>query len=194
MEQYIDRLGNDLVVAIARRRRQQLRVQRAAAAVGAAVAVALIAGLLVPGLPGGSPHTALAITSDEGAVTVRVLDAMADPTRMTAELQAAGVDARVQAEPTEPVAVGRWLSVGTVGPATPEASMAAVRGLVDQLKAHPDFLTIQKGLPVTLSLVVGRPTAAGEIPCADAHAVVIELDGGACPRNLRGPADPGGRG
>jgi hypothetical protein len=179
-DQTIDRIENALVTAIGRRQRLRRRQLRA----GAATALALLAALGVLALTGlgeSGPESALAITTDASMLTVRVTDASASPDQMTAELRAAGANVEVRAEPAALDAVGHWIAFGTLGPATPAESVSVVRELAQQIREHPDFLTVPKATVAKMLLVVGRAPRAGEQPCTGAGAVVVTLDGARCP-------------
>ena len=100
----LDDIRADLVGAIGRsqhrsraRRRVLAGVTTAAAIVAAPVTVSMSAD------NGFAVNQALAIASSpEGTVTVRVLDASADPQRMEAELQAAGITVDIDRVPASP--------------------------------------------------------------------------------------------
>jgi hypothetical protein len=176
----IDRIENDLVTAIGRRHRHRRRQLRAGV-VTAVVLVAALGILALTGLRGSGPQSALAISTDASTLTVRVTDATATPDQMTAELRAAGANIEVRAEPASPDEVGHWIAFGTLGPASQAEQMSLVRQLAQQIREHPDFLTIPKQAGATLSLIVGRAPRAGEHPCSGGGAVVVTLDGSGCP-------------
>jgi hypothetical protein len=183
-DQVIDRIEHDLMAAISRRHRQ-----RRACAVTALALVTALGILALTGLRESGPQSALAISTDAGTLTVRVTDASATPDRMTAELRAAGANIEVRAEPASPDTVGHWIAFGTLGRASPAESMSVVRQLAQQIREHPDFLTIPAQTAPKLLLVVGRAPRTGEQPCTGAGAVVVTLDGGGCPN----PADSAAR-
>ena len=186
VNELVDRVGAELVGAVDRyQRRRRRRIRRAAAAAGALAMVATVV-LVRPGLPGGSSPQALAITPDGSSITVTVTDAAADPATMTAQLREAGVNARVQTEPVPASDVGHWIAGGTIGHATPEQSDAVVRDLAAQVRVHPDYLKLDKGLAPEISLIVGRAARPGEPICAKDGAVVINLNGTNCAL----PGDP----
>jgi hypothetical protein len=165
---YRDALRAELVAAIGRRRRRLVRVPRrlvlAAAAAVLAVAVPLGAGLV-----GGRGGRALAISDRGGTITVRLLDAAADPAKVSRELRDAGVDAEVSSVPVPPGQAGTW--VAAVGP--PE--------LGGQLERAGAVLRLPAATPGRIELVIGRPARRGE-----RYAVVAgELD--ASPRAGRPP-------
>lgn len=181
VNELVDQVGAELVGAVGRyhqRRRKRIRVASAAA-----VVLVMLAGvaLVGSGLPGTSSAQALAITPEGSSVTVRVSDAAADPASMTDELRKAGVNAEVRAEPVAPGDIGHWLASGTVGHAGPVESQAIVRDLATQIRLHPDFLRLEKGLSTEVSLIVGRAADPGERICAENGAVVIHPDGKGCP-------------
>lgn len=187
-DQIIDRIENDLVTAISRRHRHRRRQLRA----GVVTAVALVAALGILALTGlheSGPQSALAISTDASTLTVRVTDASATPDQMTAELRAAGANVEVRAEPASADEVGHWIAFGTLGPASPAEQMSLVRQLAQQIREHPDFLTIPKQTGAKVLLVVGRAPSAGEQACTSAGAVVVTLDGSGCPD----PAESGRR-
>jgi hypothetical protein len=190
-DQIIDRIENDLVTAISRRHRHQRRQLRA----GVVTAVALVAAvciLALTGLRGSGPQSALAITNDTSTLTVRVSDASATPDQMTEELGAAGANVEVRAEPASPGEVGHWIAFGTLGPASPAEQMSLVRRLAQQIREHPDFLTIPKRTGPKLSLIVGRAPRAGEQPCTGGGVVVVTLDGAGCTAPAESAARSGG--
>jgi hypothetical protein len=180
VDPFLDRLGYELVGAIERRRRRALR--RTAGMASATLIFGALAAALLIGLPGASPARALAITSDNSSVSVRVADATADPARMSAELSAAGVQAEVRAVPVAADDVGHWIAFGTLGAGSePSSTMRFVRDLATQIKAHPDFLTLQKGMQATILLVVGRAASPGESDCTGTGEVTLGPAGGPCP-------------
>jgi hypothetical protein len=180
----LDRVEAQLVAGIAghqRRRRQRVRV--AAAAMTALLAVAaVIAG---PGLDGEGPRTALAITADADSLTVSVQDATADPARMTRELVDAGANVRVESVPVTSDAIGHWIASGVLGPASPADAASITAQLADQIRKHPDVLTIPKHSGVKLWLIVGRTAAQGGQPCTTLTAVRITADGSPCSATRR---------
>lgn len=173
----LEAYGHALAKAIPdfeRRRRRRRRMLVVTLPLALIVAVAVFAVV-----PGGEPSPALAITSNAQSFTLRVVDVMADDTQMNRELAAAGVPAKVQAEPAEAGSIGQWVAFGTLGRATPEESMSLVRDLADQVREHPTYVTIDKHLGATLLLIVGRPPRVGESPCAGS-GVAISLDDSPC--------------
>jgi hypothetical protein len=156
---YRDALRAELVAAIGRRRRRLVRVPRRLV-LTAAAAVLAVAVPLGAGLVGGRGGRALAISDRGGTITVRLLDAAADPAKVSRELRDAGVDAEVSSVPVPPGQAGTW--VAAVGP--PE--------LGGQLERAGAVLRLPAATPGRIELVIGRPARQGE-----RYAVVAgELD------------------
>ena len=110
-------------------------------------ATALLA-LVVPlgvNLLGDRGGRALAISDQGGTITVRLLEAGADPARVSRELRDAGVDAEVSSVPVPPGQAGTW--VAAVGP--PE--------LGGQLERAGAVLRLPAATPGRVELVIGRP-------------------------------------
>lgn len=140
------------------------------------LAVVIAATFAIPALDnvGSAPEDALAITRSRESVTVRVVDASADPVAMTDQLRAAGVDAEVVAVAVDSDRVGQWVMVsGWDG--SPE-------DLGGQLESHPQLLTIPKDSS-GLVLVVGRAAQGNE-------AIDVLPDGATLPQ----PAPSNGAG
>jgi hypothetical protein len=179
LDSTLDRIEGDLTAAVAgHRRRARLRLRALAAGTVAVVLVSL--GLTITGRVGTAPARALTITPGDHSLTVRVQDAGAHAAEMTRQLQAAGANVVVQAEPASPDAIGHWLAFGTLGKATPEQSMALVRDLAKQLHEHSDYVSIPTDTPFRMLLVVGREARPGEQPCTSPGGVIVTLDGSSC--------------
>jgi hypothetical protein len=70
----------------------------------------VVAAVFGGGVFTGGPERVLAIDDNDGEwVTVQILDGDAGAAEMTQELQDAGIDAEVQALPSTPDYVGRWM-------------------------------------------------------------------------------------
>ena len=189
LDSTLDRIEGDLIAAVSRhRRRARQRLRALTAATGAVVLVSLV--LTITGRVGTAPARALTITPGDHSLTVRVQDATARAAAMTRQLQAAGANVVVQAEPASPDAVGRWLASGTLGKASAEQSMALVRNLAKQLREHPDRVSIPTHTPFSILLVVGREPRPGERPCTSQGGVTVTLDGSSCEPGRGGRRPP----
>jgi hypothetical protein len=145
-------LRQELVQAADRRRVRRRR--RPLQAAGAVLAVVLSALAIVSG-----PSPALAEVRVERAgdrVVITLLEAAEDPHRVEAALQAAGFDAAVEAVPTGPSAVGRF--VGTADTAELPAELVQVDGSPTAFVAF----SLPIGWAGSLRLHVGRPAAPHE--------------------------------
>jgi hypothetical protein len=146
---YADALRAELVAAVGRRRHQPLRAPRrlVLTAAAAVLAVAVPFGVALVTGRGGR---ALAISDQDGTITVRLLDAGADPAKVGRELRDAGVDAEVSSVPVPPGQAGTW--VAAVG--SPE--------LAGQLERSGAVLRLPAATPGRIELVIGRPARQGE--------------------------------
>lgn len=157
-DQFLERLERDLVAGI-RQRAQRNKTRRRLALTATVLTVAAV--LVLSGIslvPGGSAGRALAITARADSVTVRVIDASADPEGMTGELRAAGIDGEVKAIPVSGSYINQWVAIYG-GPA---AGQSEPFDLEDQLARHPGFLTIPRDVK-GIVLFAGRPAKAGEV-------------------------------
>ena len=137
----------------------------------AIASAALALAVAVPVLSSDPLQGAIAVERHGEYFHLRVEDATADPDAMTADLQAAGMDASVKVTPVSPSLVGKWISVfenePEGGDADPRAQM-----LWDQM--YPERAGDVPGIPQTrvlkvpvdysnpLVLEVGRATEPGE--------------------------------
>lgn len=147
-----DALRAQLVTAAARQ--QARRRRRATRAGAAAVAVVLSALALATG-----PSTALAEVRVERAgdrMVVTLLEIEQDPHRVEASLRAAGFDVAVEAVPTGPSSVGRF--VGTFDSGALPTELVRVDGSPAAFSAF----SLPAGWDGRLRLYVGRPARAGE--------------------------------
>lgn len=115
---------------------------------------------------------ALAVAQHGGTLYLRVEDALADPQAMTNDLQAAGLDARVELIPVGPSSVGVWVDV--VNDSTTGYNDPRISDLFRQMYPEEDEGTEQAGIPHTrvlevpadfstpITLRVGRAAADGE--------------------------------
>ncbi len=135
---YLDAFRAELLAGIAHTRRRRTLRRRFALAVGA-VAVAIPLGLAGPPggvTDGGTPTVlvsrALAITTEDGWIELRVVDPTADPERMTEELRDSGINGQVCTvlAPT-PAAEGAWLAIA-------ETRTAGGVGVAAELKIFPE--------------------------------------------------------
>jgi hypothetical protein len=95
-------------------RRPQARRVVAAGAVAACIGLGIVAaGALVGGPGAPAPAAAVAVATEDGWTTVRVLDPDADPADILADLEAAGIEASIKVVP--PLQDGDTLHV-SVGP------------------------------------------------------------------------------
>jgi hypothetical protein len=144
---FAEALRAELLSAIGRRspRPRPRRLLLVAAAALLAAVVPLGVNLL-----GDRGGRALAISDQGGTITVRLLEAGADPARLTSELRAAGIDAEVRSVPVPPAQVGTW--VAALGP--PE--------LGGRLERAGAVLRLPAATPGRIELVIGRPARPGE--------------------------------
>jgi hypothetical protein len=144
---FLDDLRAGLVRAASHERARRRRRRRLALA--AAGAGTLVAGLLALSLLGDRGEgAALAITRDDRGIVVRIADADASPEELTAELQAAGIEAQVRAVPVSPSLAGKWIDIEGFGQ--------------HEEIAHRVDLRLPAGFKGRLRLDVGRPARPGE--------------------------------
>ena len=144
---YVRELRSELVHGIDRARSRRVRGRVALAAAAAAAAVALTLGLWLP--DGGGGSSALAVTKQDGWITLRIADATADPDQMTAELRAAGIDGEVTVRPVSPSLVGRWAAVETRPSAAAKPGEAvSVTELIDEPPRARDAADVERLLSI----------------------------------------------
>jgi hypothetical protein len=144
---YAEALRAELLSGIGRRSRRAPRRRLLLVAAAALLAMVVPLGVNLLGDRGGR---ALAISDQGGTITVRLLDARADPARLTSELRAAGIDAEVRSVPVPPGQAGTW--VAALGP--PE--------LGGRLERAGAVLRLPAATAGRIELVIGRPARPGE--------------------------------
>lgn len=158
----------DELVRAARRRQQPVTPDRfhlrrvvPVLAVGALVVVVALSSLLRSD-PAGAEVFRIE-TLDDGTVVIDVLSAIKDPDRAAAELDAAGFTVTLEAVPTPESLVGRIVAAAAEpapGNQDPNLSTEIDDQRVVQLRAEPGTLG-------TVTLLYGRPAAAGELYIAN---------------------------
>ena len=149
---------NDELTVVADFRHQlralpERRRRRRAPAAAVALIVALIAGGIA--LSTRDAPDALAVERHGDTITIRLVDASADPEKLTRELREKGIDATIVTKEVAPRHVGVWQGM-TIGPkggwttAEPPAWMGRV-------KFEAREVTIPAGVPVELVLEIGVP-------------------------------------
>jgi len=109
---------------------------------------------------------ALAVAQHGGTLYLRVEDALADPQAMTNDLQAAGLDARVEIIPVGPSSVGVWVDV--VNDSTTGYNDPRISDLFRQMYPEEDEGTEQAGIPHT-AFSRYLPTSRHPLRCASAE-------------------------
>jgi hypothetical protein len=145
-------LRHELVLAAGRRRLRRRR--RPLQVAGAALAVALSALAIASGPSPALADVRVERTGDR--VLITLLELADDPHRVEASLRAAGVDAAVEAIPTGPSAVGRF--VGTAETAELPTELVRVEGSSTAFVAF----SLPIGWEGSLRLFVGRPAEPHE--------------------------------
>lgn len=167
MADHRDHLRNELVRA-ARRRQQpatsdRLPVRRVVPVLAAAAILVVIAlGSLLRSDPVGAEVFRIETLSD-GTVVIDVISAIKDPDLAAAELDAAGFAVTLEAVPTPESLVGQIVGAAAEpapGSGDPDFSTEAEGQRVVQLRAEPGTLG-------TVTLLYGRPAAAGELYIAN---------------------------
>lgn len=150
---------------------QSLRRRRSPAVAIVAGAVVLLA-IVIPIVSDDPRRGALAVAKHGDMLYLRVGDALADPEAMTNDLQAAGLDTRVELIPVGPSSVGVWVEV--VNDSTTGYNDPRISDLFRQMYPEEDEGTEQAGIPHTrvlevpadfatpITLRVGRAAADGE--------------------------------
>jgi hypothetical protein len=83
---------------------------------------------------------------------IRVLDAQADPAKLTEALRGEGVDATIRTQPVAPELAGQWVSV-IYNARDPQGRHVAVPGF----RVEGDVVRFSSPLPVDIVLVLGVP-------------------------------------
>jgi hypothetical protein len=87
------------------------RAPRRAPTLALAALAVVAAALGALALADRGADEAIAVSRQGDVTEIRVLDAQADPARLTAELRDQGVDATIRTQPVAPELVGQWYSV-----------------------------------------------------------------------------------
>jgi hypothetical protein len=149
-------MTDDLTV-VADLRRQLLalpdrpaRRRTPALAVAAVAAVAAALGAIA--LADRGAEEAIAVSRQGDVTQIRVLDAQADPARLTDSLRRQGVDATIRTQPVAPELVGQWYSV-IYNAREPSGRHVPVPGF----RVEGDVVRFSSPLPVDIVLVLGVP-------------------------------------
>lgn len=141
-------------------------------AIAVVVGAAVLVTIVLPIVSDDPRRGALAVAQHGDTLYLRVEDALADPEAMTNDLQAAGLDARVELIPVGPSSVGVWVYV--VNDSTTGYNDPRFIDLFRQMYPEEDEGTAQAGIPHTrvlevpadfstpITLQVGRAAADGE--------------------------------
>ncbi len=141
-------------------------------AIAVVVGAAVLLTIVLPIVSDDPRRGALAVAQHGGTLYLRVEGALADPEAMTNDLQAAGLDARVELIPVGPSSVGVWVDV--VNDSTTGYNDPRISDLFRQMYPEEDEGTEQAGIPHTrvlkvpadfstpITLRVGRAAANGE--------------------------------
>jgi hypothetical protein len=121
-----------------------------ALAVAAVAAVAAAFGAFA--LADRSADEAIAVSRQGDVTEIRVLDAQADPARLTQELRDQGVDATIRTQPVAPEFVGQWYGV-IYNAREPSGRHVSVPGF----RVEGDVVRFSSALPVDIVLVLGVP-------------------------------------
>jgi len=147
-------------------------LQRRWPAVAVIACIAVLLAIILPAVSDDPRRGALAVAKHGDALYLRVGDALADPEAMTNDLQAAGLDARVEIIPVGPSSVGVWVYL--VNDSTSGYNDPRFIDLFRQMYPEEDEGTEQAGIPHTrvlevpadfstpITLQVGRAAADGE--------------------------------
>jgi hypothetical protein len=119
-------------------------------AVTALAALAVALGALA--LAGRGADEAIAVSRQGDVTEIRVLDAQADPAKLTEELRGEGVDATIQTQPVAPELTGQWVSV-IYNARDPQGRHVPVPGF----RVEGDVVRFSSPLPVDIVLVLGVP-------------------------------------
>jgi hypothetical protein len=127
----------------------------------AAATAAIVIGLTVATGPGGLGPTAFAVSHLPGdTVAIKVVDTAASAEQMTRQLQAQGVNVRIDAITANPQLVGTWNGAGF----TSDVPASIVHSIMEQEHGYVSTIEIPAVFPGTIGLSVGVPTPAGETP------------------------------
>jgi hypothetical protein len=96
---------------------------------------------------------AIAVSRQGDVTEIRVLDAQADPARLTAELRDQGVDATIRTQPVAPELVGQWYSV-IYNARQPSGGQHVP---VPRFRVEGDVVRFSTPLRVDIVLVLGVP-------------------------------------
>ena len=119
-------------------------------AVAAIAAVAAAVGALA--LADRGAQDAIAVSRQGSETEIRVVDAQADPARLTEELRGQGVDATIQTRPVAPELAGQWVTV-IYSARDAEGRHVPVPGF----RVEGDVVRFTSPLPVDIVLVLGVP-------------------------------------
>jgi hypothetical protein len=149
-------MTDDLTV-VADLRRQLLALpdrpaRRRAPVLAVAAFAAFAAALGAFALADRGADEAIAVSRQGDVTEIRVLDAQADPARLTKELRDQGVDATIRTQPVAPELVGQWYSV-IYNAREPSGRHVPVPGF----RVEGDVVRFSSPLPVDIVLVLGVP-------------------------------------
>jgi hypothetical protein len=149
-------MTDDLTV-VADLRRQLLALpdrpaRRRAPVLAVAAFAAVAAALGAFALADRGADEAIAVSRQGDVTEIRVLDARADPARLTKELRDQGVDATIRTQPVAPELVGQWYSV-IYNAHEPSGRHVPVPGF----RVEGDVVRFSSPLAVDIVLVLGVP-------------------------------------
>jgi hypothetical protein len=124
--------------------------RRAPIAALAVVVLAAVAGALA--VATRDTPDAVAVERHGNVTTIRVLDARADPARLTEELRRKGVNATIRTRPVKPQWVGAWVGV-IYNARDPQGRHVRIPGF----HVGGDVVSFRSPLPVDLVLELGVP-------------------------------------
>jgi hypothetical protein len=128
------------------------RAPRRAPTLALAALAVVAAALGALALADRGADEAIAVSRQGDVTEIRVLDAQADPARLTAELRDQGVDATIRTQPVAPELAGQWVSV------LYSARDAQGRHVpVPGFRVEGDVVRFSTPLPVDIVLVLGVP-------------------------------------
>jgi len=149
-------MTDDLIV-VADLRRQLLAlpdrpVRRRGPALAVAALAAVAATLGVFALADRGADEAIAVSHQGGVTAIRVLDAQADPVKLTEDLRGQGIDATIRTQPVARELAGQWVSV-IYSARDPQGRHVPVPGF----RVEGDVVRFSSPLPVDVVLVLGVP-------------------------------------
>jgi hypothetical protein len=124
--------------------------RRRAPAVAVAAVAAVAAAFAAFALADRGADEAIAVSRQGDVTEIRVLDAQADPARLTEELREQGVNATIRTQPVPEELAGQWYSV-IYNAREPSGRHVPVPGF----RVEGDVVRFSTPLPVDIVLVLG---------------------------------------